>query len=326
MTVRIVVLGASGYVGRHLIARLQSRADWRITGASRHRPHDWPAGLSFQTIDATDAHALRALLAEADVLINGVSGAPQTIAASARALATALVQVPRPDDAPIRLIHMSSMSVYGGAVGEITETHPLIAPGEADYASAKALAESLLSAHANSIFLRPGCIYGYDSPQWTQRPLQLLRAGRLGDLGENGDGHSNLVHIDDVMDAICAAIDAPTNARSQAYNLAMPDAPRWNVYFEKLALAAGIVPVRRISRRQFKLETRLLAPFLFIAAKLGRKVGLRSLPPPISPSLAALWRQDIRLNVDKASQAWPMSWRSLDAGIADCVRRPSTRD
>ncbi|MGO3742271.1 NAD-dependent epimerase/dehydratase family protein [Kerstersia sp.] len=326
MALQIVVLGASGYLGRHLIDRLRACPDWNIVGVSRHKPADWPADVAFQVADATEPQALEALLAQADAVINGISGSPAIIAASARALASALLRASRPaGSAPIRLIHMSSMSVYGNVQGDINEAQPLIPPGETDYASAKSLAETLLSAHANSILLRPGCIYGYQSPQWTLRPLQLLRAGRLGDLGENGDGYSNLVHVDDVLDAICAALRAPANVGSQAYNLAMPDAPRWNIYFERLALAAGAVPVRRISRRQYALETRVLAPLLFIASKLGRKVGLRHLPPPISPSLAALWRQDIRLDSGKATLAWQMQWRSLDAGIADCVpQAPAT--
>lgn len=227
--------------------------------------------------------------------------------AGARALASAL------DAKPAPLVHFSSMAVYGPAQGDIGEDHPL-AQGMEGYAGAKVEAERLLSSRPAVVTLRPGCIYGPHSPQWSLRIASLLRARRIGDLGAAGDGCSNLVYIDDVVAAVLAGLRAPAGF----YNLAMAQAPDWNAYFLAYARALGAVPLKRIGERRLKVETHLLAPALKIAEiGLGR-MGLR-VPPPIPPSLARLWRQPIRLLSERAERELGLRWTPLQEGLAATV-------
>ncbi len=310
MKQRILVLGANGYVGRRVVAALTA-SDWAepVAGVRRARQQGREI-----VLDAADPAAVTRALGEVDAAVNCVAGSPDTMTAGARALAAAL------DARATRLVHFSSMAVYGAARGDISEDHPMAANLQG-YGGAKVETERLLAARDAVVTLRPGCIYGPDSPQWSLRIADLLRAHRIGDLGAAGDGCSNLVYIDDVVAAVLAGLRAPAGAA--AYNLAMADAPDWNGYFLAYARALGAVPLKRIGARRLKIETHLLAPALKIAEIGLRRVGLR-LPPPIPPSLARLWRQPIRLVSTRAEQQLGLRWTSLQQGLTATVAAPRT--
>jgi len=308
MKSRILILGATGYVGRSLVARL-ARSDWAQPVAGVRRAADF-GDVPTVRCEATDATALGAALRDVDGVVSCVAGPASVMAAHAEALARALAAT----QAPPRLVFLSSMAVYGDAVGLVDEAWPL--SGEGDYGQAKVAAENTLAGVEDAVVLRPGCIFGPKSPQWTERIARLLVARRLGDLGAMGDGCSNLVFVDDVTAAIEAALRRPRDAASRAFNLAMPDAPRWNDYFMAFGEQLGAVPVPRIPGWRMRMETRLLAPPLkvleIVAARLGRRGGV---PPPIPPSLLRLWGQDIRLDVSKATHGLGVRWTPLDEGL-----------
>ncbi|WP_322034092.1 NAD(P)-dependent oxidoreductase [Paraburkholderia sp. J76] len=299
MKARILVLGATGFVGRHLVKALSS-TDWAEPVAASRRE-----GNGVRRVDAADPASLAAALADVDAVVNCVAGAPAAIAANARALAAALAA----RGAALPVVHFSSMAVYGDADGRIDETTVLDAasPALSPYGRAKVESETRLASLPALTILRPGCIYGGGSPQWSIRIAQLLRARRLGDLGAAGDGCSNLVHIDDVVQAALAALRTPASG-AQAYNLAMAQAPRWNEYFVAYARILGATPVERIGMRRLAFETKVLAPALKIAEIAGRKIGGVTVPPPLPPSLARLWQQDIRLDARRAQAAFGITW------------------
>lgn len=312
MKARILVLGATGFVGQRVVAALAA-GDWAEPVAASRRE-----GPGLRRVNALDAASLGAALTEADGLVNCIAGSPETIVANAHALRAALdarVQ-------PLPAVHFSSMAVYGAVEGVIDESAALDAASP--YGRAKAEAETLLAPLPSVTILRPGCIYGDHSPQWSARVARLLRARRIGDLGAAGDGCSNLVHIDDVVRAVLAALRTPA-ARGRAYNLAMTDAPRWNEYFVAYARALGATPVQRIGARRLKIETKLLAPALKIAEIAARKLGGMDLPPPLPPSLARLWQQDIRLDARRAQAELGIAWTPLLAALQDEARNAAKR-
>ena len=175
MKQRILVLGANGYVGRRVVSALAD-SDWAdpVAGVRRARQQGREI-----VLDATDPAAVTRALGEVDAVVNCVAGSADAMTAGARALATAL------DARALRLVHFSSMAVYGAARGDISEDHPMAANLQG-YAGAKVETERLLAARDTAITLRPGCIYGPNSPQWSLRIADLLRAHRIGDLGAAG--------------------------------------------------------------------------------------------------------------------------------------------
>src|SRR5580704_2533645 len=208
------------------------------------------------------------------------------------------------------------MSVYGDVSGSVDESAAL-RPELGPYAAAKVAAEQASAAYPNTVILRPGCVYGPGSPQWSARIAELLMARRLGDLAANGDGCCNLVHVDDVVTAITRALQLP-EARSAVYNLSTPEPPTWNEYLVRFARALKAVPVRRISPRRLKIEAKLLAPPLKILEMALRIARLRwPVPPAIPPSLLKLMQQEIKLDVRRAEAELGLRWIPLDVGLND---------
>jgi nucleoside-diphosphate-sugar epimerase len=309
MKQRVLVLGAGGFIGRQVVAAL-STGDWALpVAAVRRAGADQPGTIQ---VDATDAGRLREVMAGVDGVVNCVAGREATIVDGARALfesADALPQRPR-------VVHLSSMAVYGDRVGEVDES---TAPGTglSPYGAAKLDAERLATAGGFVTCLRLGIVYGAGSVQWSGRMAQLLRAHRLGDLGSAGDGICNLTYVGDAVEAILRALRTP-HAAGRIYNVAGPEFPTWNEYLSRYALALGAVPLARISRRRLKIESKLLAPPLKVAEILAARLAPRlsaALPQPIPPSLVRLFGQEIRMIVGRAELDLGMEWTPLEQGL-----------
>jgi nucleoside-diphosphate-sugar epimerase len=306
----VLVLGGSGYIGRHLLHVLSASSRVKATGASRHAVNlQGQAAAPWLQVDTRDLAALSQSLKGFDAVINCVAGDARSIAEGARLLTQAACDAGMP-----RLVHLSSMSVYGAAEGRVDETATLD-PSLGWYGRAKCEAEGHMSSYAaqggSVVMLRPGCVYGPGSELWVGRIGRWLRAGRLGDLGEAGDGWSNLVHVDDVCAALLAALDVSVPAGSPvAFNLAAPDSPRWNNYFVDLALAIGATPVRRLGTRQLKLDAFLGGPPLKLVQRgLGYlRMSARGLPDPMPPGLLRLWAQHLQLDSEKAGSELGVHW------------------
>ena len=314
---KILVLGASGHIGKRLLHKLKA-TDWaQPIPASRRRGH--PNWNHHVQVDALDPKGLSAALEGCDCVVNCVAGDFKSIATGAENLVKASLAA-----GCKRIVHLSTMSVYGSAEGTVTEQHRLD-PSLGWYARAKCEAEETMRRFAQmggeAVILRPGCVFGAGSQLWVGRIGRWLLAGRLGDLGVGGDGWSNLVHVDDVCDAALAAIRlAVGRGDLPVFNLAAPDSPRWNDYFVDLALAIGATPVRRISARQLRFDAMLAGPPLKIIEKLLDKLRVSHawLPDPLPPSLVRLWSRQIRLDA-RAVERLPLRWKSYDAGLRDSV-------
>jgi len=316
MTKKILVLGGTGFIGSRLCTQLQA-SGWASPVAASSR-----GGPGRLKLDTRDAAALRDALSQVDAVVNCVAGNADAIERGAQVLAGAMA-----DTGCRQLVHMSTMSVYGAAEGVVDEDAPLD-PALGWYGQAKVRAEGVLStlaphAGASVTLLRPGCVAGPGSDAWVGRISRLLCAGRLGDLGAAGDGWSNLVHVDDVCQAILRALQAPAApGTARAFNLTAPDSPRWNDYFADLALAIGATPLRRIHRRQLQLEARLIGPALQVGRKVLDKLGATnpSLPDPLSGGLLGLWRRHLRLDSSRATQELGLQWTPYAAMVRQGAR------
>ena len=310
----VLVLGATGFIGRHVLTALTS-TDWAdpIAGVRQGVAAGEPGQ---RVVDVTNSQSLATSLNGLYAVVNCTAPAPPLIASTVKTLVDAAASA-----APsLKIIHLSSMAVYGSASSLVDEDAPL--RGDlGDYSAAKVAAESIALTRPGTVILRPGCVYGPGSTQWSHRFGRYLVARRLGDLGANGDGFCNLVHVEDVAQAVIRSIRAPI-AGGRAYNLSYPNPPTWNEYLIRFARALGAVPVRRISNRRLRVETKLLAPPLKIAEIAAKAARLSAawLPPAIPPSLAGLMRQTIQLDTRRAENELGINWRNWEAGLQETAR------
>jgi len=311
-----LVLGASGFIGREVVAGLAS-TDWAtpILGVRRASASRSP-GFERRIVEATDVESVHAAMQGVNGVVNCVAGDADTIVRATKALFEA---AKRTAPAP-RIVHLSTMSVYGSAVGLVDETAPL--KGDlGPYSAAKIAAEAEAAAYPHAVIFRPGCVFGPGSEQWTVRMARLLLAHRLGDLGPAGDGYCNLVRVGDVVQAIVRALQDP-RLDGGVFNLSTPEPPTWNQFLIKFGTALRAVPVSRISGRNLRIETKLLAPPLKIAEILARicKLDGRLVPPPIPPSLLRLMGQEIRLDTRRAEADLGLRWTPFDSTLEEAAK------
>lgn len=308
---KVIVLGGTGYIGTRLMEILTLTPWAEATGASRTGPGMAQKGMDWLAVNTCDAAALTRVLKGFDAVVNCVAGDRQSIANGARTLAEAAAAAGCP-----RIVHLSTMSVYGDLEGLVSED---MQPGPqlGWYGKAKREAENAMAGFAKAggqvVMLRPGCVFGPGSELWVGRTARWLRSGRLGDLGVGGDGWSNLVHVDDICQAVLAALRLEIVAGTiPVFNLAAPDSPRWNDYFIDLAVATGATPVRRISARQIRLDSLVAGAPLKIAERMLSRMGKRHvrIPDPMPPGLTRLWGQHIRLDSGPATRSLHLAWTS----------------
>ena len=319
---KVLVIGATGYIGTRLTARMHAQGGYTPVCAARS------ASVHGLRLDTRDEATLTQALRGVDAVVNCVAGSASAIAGGAWALARAArktrVQA---------VVHVSSMAVYGDRQGPVDEASPWGRP-QGWYARAKQEAERALrtlthtsegaSPATRLTVLRPGCVWGPGSTLWVGRIARWLAQGRVGDLGDLGDGWTHGVTVDDVCQAILQTLQTPDDPAVpdavRTFNLAAPDSPRWNEWFTDLALALDLTPVRRIRPLQLHADAWLLGPPLQAARTLLARAGLaRDWPEPISPGLLRLWSGTLRMDASAAGRALGVDWTPYPEALQQCV-------
>ena len=324
---KILVLGGSGHIGTRLLEMMESISRDAVTGGSRRSAVSSSSGIAWIKLDSCNESAMKLALQGFDAVVNCIAGDARSISQGTQVLVHAARHAGYP-----RIIHLSTMSVYGPVEGTVYEDAPLN-PGLGWYGRAKCEAEQCIGEYVHqggqAVILRPGCVFGPRSELWVGRIARWLRTGRLGDLGAGGDGWSNLVHVDDVCLAVMAALRLPIKlGELPLFNLAAPDSPRWNAYFIDLALALRLTPVKRIKRSQLQMDAWVAGPPLKLVSMVAnhlRSHGM-SVPEYISPTLPKLWAQHIRLDAIRASQQLEIAWTPYAAALQSSAAWASKRD
>lgn len=253
----ILVTGAAGLVGTHLLEALRERGE-RPRALVRERSRAAAEALGAEAVigDVTDAISwqraatgVRAIVHGAALVVTSASQEEYTrvnVGGTRLAIAAA-----RRTGVP--LVHISSVAVYGrtavyDAAG-VSEDYPFQPLPAGDfYARSKRAAELLVRESAqdkafSATAIRPNVIYGARDRLFTARLLRTLRRGLLPQIG-HGRNHLSCVYAGNVASAIVAALDAPAQGGFRAYNVTCDAEPRLaqREFFETFARASGAHP------------------------------------------------------------------------------------
>ncbi len=282
---RVVVLGATGYLGRAVVGALQE-AGRSVVMVARRPPAFKPSGAGFVACDAGDARQLAMAVGQAGALVNATCGSRSAMIRGARNLA-AIVE----HGAGTRIVHISSLAVFGQVTGIVDETTVPLPKTRHAYAVGKLACEEILR-NVGAAILRPGCIYGAGAPVWCDRIGRLLLARRLGWLGPAGRGWCNVVHVEDVALSVVRALDHWLG-NSGIHHVLAPHRLSWNDYFQRFAGQLGIA-LPHITTLQRHAEMFLRSPFIqlcrgaedSITPSMARAFRCRALPVAGRPILA----------------------------------------
>ncbi|SNR53516.1 NAD-dependent epimerase/dehydratase family protein [Puniceibacterium sediminis] len=228
---RVLVTGAGGFIGRHLVRALMDRGTPVIATDVGVLPP--AAGVESYSADIRDTlrHAPAMARCGAVIHCGGISG-PMLLADNPAEVidinvrgTTGLLSLAR-DFGLRRFVGLSSVSTYGftpdGGRPPVTEEAPLSASNA--YGTSKAAADLILQSFAtqhglSATALRAGWVYGPGRvTDALIQPVVRSAHGERYELSEGGDHLLQFVHVADVVQAILLALDAKT-LPSPAYNI-----------------------------------------------------------------------------------------------------------
>jgi nucleoside-diphosphate-sugar epimerase len=240
---RILVLGSTGFLGRHITEHLRALPGVRVLRGGRSPGADLPVDLTTATVPALAAD-LYALAPDAVVNCAGaVGGGPLRLAETNARGPAVLCEALSAAALPVRLVHLGSAGEYGAtptgqALTEDSPTRPQGAYGATKLAGSLTVAEAALDAVVLRVFnpLGPGSP-GASLPG--RLADELRRAGpdgtvRVGDLS----AYRDFVDARDVAEAAALATTAP-GPLPRILNIAGGTATRARTVAEGLARVSG---------------------------------------------------------------------------------------
>jgi len=247
----MAITGIGGFIGLRLAERALERGmsvqglELSAAGAERARQ----AGAKVRVGDVTDPVAVREALEGADIVVHTAAvveeDGPRELYQRVNVLGTRNVARIASELGSRKFIQVSSVMVYGFDFPDgIDELGPYTSDTNPYNATKLSSEREALVYHRRDgmqvTILRPGDVYGPGSRPWVTRPLELLARGDLI-LPAQGRGLMNLVHIDNLVDAMFLAIER--DADGEAFNITDDRPVTAAEYFGQLANMIGIARV-----------------------------------------------------------------------------------
>jgi len=256
---KVLVTGGGGFVGGRICEVLHAmgvdvRAGLRRWGSAARIGRS-PVDLAL--CDVMDPASLDGALEGVSRVVHCAVGDRQVTVEGTRNVLTAAKRARLE-----RVVHISTIDVYGNASGEVAESSPFVVTGK-DYGDSKIQAERVCADFiADGLpvaILRPTLIYGPFSESWTIEWASRLQARPWLLSNDDCQGICNLVYVDDVARAVRLAL-AHEAAVGEAFNVNGPDRPTWQEYFNALAGALNLPPLSPQSKAASHLSAHVMQP------------------------------------------------------------------
>jgi nucleoside-diphosphate-sugar epimerase len=311
---RALVTGANGFVGRRVVDRLLHR-HVAVRALVRQRLPSGPAAHGLERVhgDVTRAESLGAAMAGCDVVFHCAWGGESlddarrvNVEGTRNVVETAACLGVR------RIVHLSTMAVHGDALPAVlTEDAPMITRGDA-YGVSKAEGERLVlelgrMRNIEVVALRPTLVYGPAAPYWVVGYLERVKLEQVA-LVDGGTGLANLIFVEDLVDAMCAAAEAP-GAVGAACLVSGQRPVTWAEYLGYFARMCRKPLPPPVPLWRAKLEMQVLRVYGALTQRPRRLQGMD----------VRLMAQRTAVCIDRARQLLDWSPRTaLDDGMAIC--------
>jgi nucleoside-diphosphate-sugar epimerase len=245
---RILVTGASGFLGRHLVQHLARQgAEITITGRSQARLKEVSTPqISTIIADLTDPSSIYLFKDNYDAIVHAADfstgpGLPEDLRFK-NFSGTNLVKTIAEQSPACHLIYISSSDVYARSRDqfEIHESTNLPHHTKNLYAWNKQQAEDILrNSRALTTILRPARIYGPHDPHLLPSILQAAETSPLP-LLRGGRARADFIHVNDLVCAIHAALVQTRPVSGKIYNISDGEDFSVKGVLETICFHAGI--------------------------------------------------------------------------------------
>jgi nucleoside-diphosphate-sugar epimerase len=320
---RILVTGAGGFIGGRVVEALHGLPGISVRASIRRWGSAARIGrlpVEIVLCDVTDPEQVRRAMDGVGAVVHCAYGDPRTTVDGTRTVLQAALEA-----GVDRVVHLSTMEVYGDVEGDVFEDAPLRKNGS-PYRDSKIDAELLCRDHMERglpvSILRPTIVYGPFSAAYTAGFAERLVAGGTFPGREECQGTCNLLYVDDLVAAILLALDRQ-EAVGKAFNVNGEERVTWWQYLSALGQAlqtpplggggrfarrlrfATLAPVRILARKtldRFQVPIMALYRSSPVAQRLMRRAErvIRRLP---SAAEHRLFRRRVYLRVDKIREA-----------------------
>jgi nucleoside-diphosphate-sugar epimerase len=247
-----LVTGASGFIGRSLVAHLAAATRDRVRALVLPDERVELAAAEIARGDVTRPETLAGALRGVRTVYHlaAVVGdwGPEHLFQDVNVEGTRNLLLAAARAGVDRVVVVSSLVVYGSQLlTEVCDEERPRERGCGPYSRSKAAQEQIaLDFHRFGrvpvTVVRPGNVVGPGSLNWVDLPAALLRAGR-GLLVAGGDGDAAFTWVDNLVDLVVRAGRTPT-AAGRIYNANDGCGITWRRYFADLARLVGAPPPR----------------------------------------------------------------------------------
>jgi nucleoside-diphosphate-sugar epimerase len=255
----ILVTGAGGFIGGRVVEVLHALPGTSVRACVRR----WGSAVRIGRLpveivlcDITDADQVRSAMEGVGGVVHCAHNDRQGVEGTRTVLQAAL------EAGVDRVVHLSTMEVYGDVEGDICEDAPLRKTGW-PYRDTKIDAELVCRTFMDRglavSILRPTIVYGPFSRDWTARIAERLVAGGTFPGREDCQGSCNLLYIDDLVAAIVLALDRK-RAAGEAFNVNGEERLTWWQYLNDLSRAIGLPPLNGGHPLLRRVRTAALTP------------------------------------------------------------------
>lgn len=248
---KVLVTGATGFLGSHLVKRLQTM-DLEVYGTGRNAKAGAEliqSGVKFIPMELGDPYDFKALPPKIDWIVHSAAlsspwGRPEVFYRS-NVLATEQMLNYARRAVCQRFVHISSPSIYVDRRDRlnVSEDEPLPDLSLNHYISTKKQAEQKVDAASakglSTITLRPQGIVGQGDRAIFPRIMKIAQKGMIPRIGQ-GETRTDLTHVENVVDAIVAALQAPSQLSGRKYNITNGDPVEIYSVIESLMKNLGV--------------------------------------------------------------------------------------
>jgi nucleoside-diphosphate-sugar epimerase len=263
---RVLVTGAGGFIGGRAVEVLHTLG-WRVRAGVRR----WSSAARIGRLPIEIVQCDLADRDQVDAACDGVTaivhcavnlGTPAAVVEQMRNLLETAAR-----RRVGRIVHLSTMEVYGEAAGDVDERLGLDPQGgHTPYARLKIALEQVCREFIERglpiVILRPTIVYGPFSDSWTVEPAERLLSSAWSLPAEATQGTCNLLYVDDLIAAILLALraEAGRGAVGEVFNVNGGERMTWNDYFQTLGAALGIAELHRHSALAARASAWLTQP------------------------------------------------------------------